>query len=139
MSRSSALRSFIAASGSRRKSSRSSWRVKPCRKRLRRRPRPLRSRSKMYLLKECDRHRGGHRQVVVVMPAAGTVVQGTAHDEPHDDFRPLVAAEAHEVLDAHGGKFLRIAVDQLEELAIPCLVVVARALADHLVRKPAGA
>ena len=34
---------------------------------------------------------------------------------------------------------LRVAVDQLEELAVPFLVVEAGALADHLVREPAGA
>src|SRR5262249_9218062 len=101
MSRSCSLRSFIAASGSRPKSSRISLLVKLCRKRLRRGPRALRSRSKTYLLKERDRHGGRHRQVVVVVPPAGTLAQGAAHDEPHDHFRALVAAEAHEVLDGH--------------------------------------
>src|SRR5207248_9079973 len=132
MSRSSAVRSFIAASGSRRKSSRTSLRVKPCRKRLSRRPRALRSRSKTYLLKERDRHGSGHRQVVIVVPPARTLVQRAAHDEPHDDFRALVAAQPHEIVDAHGGKLLGIPVDDLAALAVPLRVVVLGAPADHL-------
>src|SRR5438105_10476377 len=131
MSRSSGVRSFIAASGSRLKSSRTSLRVKLCRKRLSRRPRALRSRSNTYLLKQRYRHRGGHRQVVILVALLRALIERAAHDEPHDDFRPFVAAQAHEVLDAHRGEALGIAVDELEEFAVPFLVVGAGALADH--------
>src|ERR1041385_7057810 len=128
MSRSSAVSAFIAASGSRRKSSRCSFCVSECRKRLRRSPFALRSRSKTYLAINGDshhlfekrhRHRGRHRQVVVVMALARALIQRAAHDEPHDDLRALVAAEAHEVVDRHAREALRIAIDELEELAIP--------------------
>src|SRR3954470_15574690 len=92
-----------------------------------------------YLFKESDRHRRRHGQVVVRVHLLHPLVKRAAHDEPHDDFGTLVTAEAHAILDRHAREALRIALDQLEELAIPFLVVEARALADHLVREPPGA
>ena len=53
--------------------------------------------------------------------------------------RALVAAEPHVVLERHRGELLRVAVDQVEELQVPGLVVEAGAVADHLVRQAAGA
>src|SRR5689334_9771512 len=104
MSRSSALRSFIATFGSCRNSSRISRRMSELRNRLRRRPLALRSRSKTYLLKQRYRHRGGHRQVVAVVDLLGALIQRAAHDEPHDHLGALVAAEAREILDRHASQ-----------------------------------
>src|SRR5215216_531300 len=72
--------------------------VSPCRNRLSRRPRALRSRSKTYLLKQGDRHGRGHGQVVVLVHRLRARVERAAHDEPHDHLGALVAAAAHEVL-----------------------------------------
>src|SRR5258708_2025669 len=123
MSRSASVSSFIAASGSRRKSSRASRWMSEFRKRLMRRPLALFSRSKTYLLKERHRHRSRHRQVIAVVDLLRALVERAAHDEPHDHFGALVAAQTHVVLDRHVRQALGIAVDELEELAVPLLVV----------------
>src|SRR3954468_20064344 len=106
MSRSASVRSFIAASGSRRKSSRTSRRMSELRKRLIRSAFALFSRSKTYLLKERHGHRGGHRQVVAVMDLLRALIERAAHDQPHDHLGALVAAPVHVVLDRHAGEAL---------------------------------
>ena len=70
---------------------------------------------------------------------ARALVERAPHDEPHDDLGALVAAPPREVRDAHPRQALRVPVDQVEELAVPRLVVEPGALADHLVRQAAGA
>src|SRR6185503_5931910 len=151
MSFSSAVRPCMAFSGWFRKSARLSFEVRLCRNRLSLSPRALRSRSNTYFtggkrglslisgsFEECHGHRGGHRQVVVLVDLLRARIERAAHDEPHDDLGALVAAALHEVRDRHAGQALRVAVDQVEELAIPLLVVEPGALADHLVRETAG-
>src|SRR5687767_769935 len=111
----------MASAGFSRNSFRFSREVSEWRKRFSRNPRALRSRSKTYLLKQRHGHGGSHRQVVVLVPLARALAERAAHDEPHDHLGALVAAAAHEVLDRHVGEALGVAVDQIEELAVPGL------------------
>src|SRR5262245_28647446 len=139
MSFSASERPCIASSGFSRKCFLAfSW-TRPFRKRLSRRLFALLSRSKTYLLKERHRHRRRHRQVVVLVQLLRVGPQRAAHDQPHDHLGALVAAEAREVIDGHLRQALGILLDEIEELAVPLLVVEAGALADHLVREAAGA
>src|SRR5437667_7195111 len=155
MSFSVSLNPCIASSGRSRKSLRLDATVRLCRKRFRRKARALISRSNTYFMRgvwekwglslffesfeERHRHRGGHGQVVALVDLARARSKRAAHDEPHDHLGALVAAELHELRQRHACEALGVAIDQLEELEVPFLVVEPGALADHLVRKPASA
>src|SRR5437899_12134046 len=83
-------------------------------------------------------HRGrnsGHRvQVIASILAFDVRRQRTAHREPHDDLRPLEAAELRVFGNGHFSELFRIALEEIEEALVPGGIVEARALAMHLVR-----
>ena len=80
------------------------------------------------------RHR---RQVVAPVLALDVRRQRTAHREPHDDLRPFAAAKLGVLGERHPGELLGVALEQIEEPAVPLGVVEAGTLAVHLVRQPA--
>jgi hypothetical protein len=60
------------------------------------------------------------------------------HREPHHHFGAFHAAQRRVFGDRHRREALRIALEEVEEAAVPFCVVETRALSVHLVRKPAG-
>src|SRR5262249_37403044 len=80
-----------------------------------------------------------HRwKVVAPVLAMDARRERTAHREPVDDFGALEAAELRVFGDRHRGKLLGVALEEIEEPAVPCRVVESGALAVHLMRQSSG-
>ena len=64
--------------------------------------------------------------------------QRTAHDQPHDDFSALHAAQFGQFGLSQRGQIFGVFFDQVQKFLIPRCVVEARTLAMHLVRQAAS-